>query len=148
MGTNEIIIRFEGIVRHEYFLVVYGVLIYYLILYAIKKDEKGKTFSWKDFKVKYKLHFVISLALWPLIVVFDDELLLEYNQLFNKNVEFGTWFYLSAGPIGNFLYSLVKTIKKNWKSIANILLTKLLMQDGKLPSTTPQDTISGQTDTG
>jgi len=102
------IVQIEAIIRHEYFLVIYGIIVYFTILYSIEKTRKGKVFTWKWFKNEYKDDLFGALMIAPLIVAFDDEMLNWYNNLFEKDIAFGKWFYLCAGPIFNILLTAVK----------------------------------------
>lgn len=102
------------ILTHEYFLVFYGVVIWYVAAWSFEKnkyDRKGKDFSFRDWKRKTYDNFIVTLVVAPLVVVFDDELLALYNQLTGKDVQLGRMIYLFAGPVTDFLYRLIAYFK-------------------------------------
>ena len=105
--TNSIEITIETIFTHEYFMCFYGVLIWYLLLMIIeKKTNKGK-FSFKAQWKRNSLDVVVTLAIAPLIVIFDDEFIDIYNSTFENDIEIGKMVYFGAGPAFNLLVRLV-----------------------------------------
>jgi hypothetical protein len=103
------VVVFESVIKHEYFLVLYGVILYFTVLYSIDTSRLGKRFTWKNFKAQYKDEFILAMMFAPLMVAFDDEMLGWYNNVFEKDIEFGKWFYLMAGPLVTLI---VKAVKK------------------------------------
>lgn len=105
----------EAILSHEYFLAVYGVLLYYVILWSIEKDktdELGKRFDFKKWKSATKDNFIVTLMIVPLIIIFDDEIAGLLNEYLEKDIHFGNMVYLMAGPVTGIIYKLVIKLRK------------------------------------
>ncbi len=87
---------------HEYFLIIYGLFLWHLVRwYRALKRNKKKSFSNREWWKAERNDVLISLAFAPLIVVFDDELLDLYAQLFlhDNTVDLSRhpWVYLLSG---------------------------------------------------
>ncbi len=100
-------ITIEAIFTHEYFMCFYGVLIWYLLLMIIEKKTGKERFVFKRWWKRNSLDVVVTLAIAPLIVIFDDELIELYNSTFENDLEIGKMIYFAAGPAFNLLVRLV-----------------------------------------
>ena len=99
-------VTIEAVLSHEYFLCFYGVIIWYLLLMIIENKTRKNPF---DFKVWWRLNrldVAVTLAIAPLMVVFDDEVVNLYNSIIEKDIQIGKLVYLCAGPAYNFLIRL------------------------------------------
>lgn len=100
-------ITVESVFGHEYFLCFYGVVVWYLFLIII---EKGKTHKPIDIKRWWKsnvLDVIATLAIAPLMIVFDDELVDFYNSIMEKDIVLGKLVYICAGPAYNLVMRLI-----------------------------------------
>ena len=110
----------EAIFTHEFFLSVYGAVLYYVVIWSIARNqiqlENAKTGGRKKFKFKdwFDEHYddmLVTLGIVPLVVVFDDELIQMYNDTMENDIHhLGRLVYLSAGPVTNLVYSGVKKV--------------------------------------
>ena len=108
-------ITIEAVLTHEYFLCMYGVLIWYLIFISVEKRIAIKNKKHFDKKKWWKLNsldVLITFAIAPLVVVFDDEIVDTYNSFAEKDIVLGKLVYLCAGPVFNFLLRFVTGFKK------------------------------------
>ena len=93
---------------HEYFLVFYGLIIWHLIRWyrAHQKAEKDDhfDFDFRDWAKREKNDIIISLAFAPLVIVFDDEVLMLINKIKDTGFyEMEKWMYPLSGFIINRL---------------------------------------------
>lgn len=107
---------FESVFSHEYFLSVYGVLIYYTLILAIEKKlfynkHPKLKFSFKRWKSDNATSFMATILIAPLVIIFDDEIVAVYNGFVEKDIEFSRLIYLCAGPITAFLTGLITRYK-------------------------------------
>jgi hypothetical protein len=100
-------VTIEGVITHEYFLCFYGVVVWYAFLAVIEKRFGKQPFVFKEWKKRNLLDFVVTMAIAPLMVVFDDESMGWYNSIFEKDLSFGKEFYLLAGPAYNIIIRLI-----------------------------------------
>lgn len=91
----------EAVLTHEYFLCFYGVILWYALLAVIEKTATKKPFVFKEWYKRNILDIVVTMAIAPLMVVFDDELIDFYNGTIENDIEVGKLFYLLAGPAYN-----------------------------------------------
>ena len=103
---------FEAIITHEYFMCFYGVIIWYLILMIIEKKTSNKKFIFKAWRKRNALDILVTFAIAPLIVVFDDEVIDLYNSIIEDDIELGKMVYFGAGPVFNILVRLATGFKK------------------------------------
>ena len=113
-------ITFESIFGHEYFLSVYGVLIYYTFVCAIEKKmfhtkHPKLKFSFKRWRSDNIVNFMATILIAPLVIIFDDEILGAYNSFVENDIEFSKLIYLSAGPITAFITSWLTKYKGQLK---------------------------------
>jgi len=97
----------EIVLTHEYFLCFYGVVLWYALLAGVEKKFSKKPFVFKDWYKRNILDIVVTMAIAPLMVVFDDELIELYNGTIEEDIEMGKLFYLLAGPAYNVVVRLV-----------------------------------------
>ena len=105
----------SDIFTHEYFMAFYGVVVYYAIIWSLAKNkaEKAKQkFNWKKWKTEVKDNFVVTLLVVPLVIIFDDEIVLLYNNFVEKDIVMGKYIYIMAGPLTDMLFRIVQKFKK------------------------------------
>jgi len=88
----------NSVIFHPYVLAMYGVLIFQLEQYFISKK------SYKEFLRSAKGNIYRSLVWVGLVVVFDDELLSQYNNWAAKDYEqMPLYMYTVAGLFIDFI---------------------------------------------
>ncbi len=100
-------VTIEAVITHEYFLCFYGVVLWYALLAVIETKFNKKHFVFKDWWKRNVLDIVVTMAIAPLMVVFDDELINLYNDTIEEDLQLGKVFYLLAGPAYNIVVRLV-----------------------------------------
>lgn len=110
----------ESILTHEYFIAVYGVILFYtgylLISRSVFKPSKQYSeWSFKKWKSDNKVGFVAMLVFAPLVIIMDDEMLDVYNWYFKGEdvlpaEKLGDIVYLMAGPFAIIVTKLISWI--------------------------------------
>lgn len=103
-------------VQHEYLLAVYGVVVYFAILFSLSKDKYDsahKRFKFKEWWRRHNDNLLVTLMIVPLVVVFDDEIIGLVNAHTEKDIQMGRMVYLLAGPITNLLYKAITKLRRN-----------------------------------
>jgi len=110
-------LTFESIFTHEYFLAIYGIVVYYAIIREytrrdfIKKHPKSK-FDGTAWRKDNMGNFLVTALIAPLVIVFDDEILGLYNGFVEDDVQMGKWIYLMAGPVTDAIFRFFAQYKK------------------------------------
>ena len=106
----------SNVFTHEYFMAFYGVVVYYAILWSLAKNkaEKAKQkFIWKKWKDEVKDNFIVTLLIVPLVIIFDDEIVMIYNNFAEKDIAMGKYIYIMAGPLTDLLFRIVQKFRKS-----------------------------------
>ena len=90
-------------------MLIYGILIWNITEYVTfcnKEKDLAKRKKWRREQLD---DFIMSLAVAPLVVVFDDELLTYYNKLFGSDYQnFDSKIYFISGfVIDRIVYGAV-----------------------------------------
>jgi hypothetical protein len=104
------------IFTHEYFMAFYGVFVYYAIIWSLAKNkaERAKQkFNWKKWKTETKDNFIVTLLIVPLVIIFDDEIVMLYNNFMEKDIVMGKYIYIMAGPLTDFIFRGVQKLRKH-----------------------------------
>lgn len=113
----------ESIMEHEYFIAVYGVILFYgaILLYAIRKFKPVKgvggkmtKFSFKAWRIENTAGFITTLVFAPLVIIMDDEMLDIYNWKYPDQVpaeKLGDIVYLLAGPLATSITMFVSWLR-------------------------------------
>jgi len=109
------------IFEHEFFLAVYGAVFYYVIIWSMernaiqeenKRNGTRKKFTFKKWFDDNYDDMLVTLMVVPLVIIFDDETVIIYNSIFEKDIEgIGALVYIMAGPITNLLYLGIKRLR-------------------------------------
>ena len=107
---------FDG--HHEYLLAVYGVLVWYAILFSMQKDKVDKSEKKISFRkiltswwAKNNDNVFVTMLFAPLTVIFDDEILAVYNQMSDDPLEgVNNLVYISAGPLVSVIFIGIKKL--------------------------------------
>lgn len=105
----------DSLYAHEYFLCIYGVILWYLLWATIEKRIAVKNKTKLLFKNWWKLNrldIITTFAIAPLVVAFDDEIILFYNDFVENDIQLGKLVYLSAGPVFNIALRFITGFKK------------------------------------
>jgi hypothetical protein len=110
--------------EHEFFLAWYGAVFYYVIVWSMARNsvheynknlEPGQKRQKFTFKAWFDEHYddmLVTLMVIPLVIIFDDESIVLYNSIFEKDIEnLGALVYIMAGPLTNLLYLGVKKLR-------------------------------------
>ena len=91
-------ITLNDIIGHVYFLTIYGVFVYYAILFRIWKtrNKKGRL---KEWFITAMPGFIATLIVAPLVVIMDEEIVYLLNRWFKWELTFGAWIYVMSGPL-------------------------------------------------
>lgn len=110
----------ESILTHEYFIAVYGVILFYtgylLISRSVfKPSKKHPEWTFGKWKSDNKVGFVAMLIFAPLVIIMDDEMLDAYNWYFAGDdvlpaEKLGDIVYLTAGPFAILSTKLISWI--------------------------------------
>ena len=99
-----------NVVTHEFFLAMYGVLVWYAGVYALdKKANKRLTFT--KWRKDNNANIFLTVLLAPLVIIFDDEAIFLINHLTGGNYEMNEFVYVCAGPITSGVYKLMTRLK-------------------------------------
>lgn len=121
----------EGLFDQKLFLIIYGLLFYYLVVWSMarngKKNLRNARLKLCDSKAeramvyadeKYEFHFkhwahdqkdefIVALAASVLIIEFDDVVIEVINNQLEKPITAGNWVYLCGGVVGDLVARLV-----------------------------------------
>jgi len=91
------------ILTHEYFIAVYGVTLWYAILFVIhaksSKTKKGGEL-WKSFWGEKKYNIGLTYFFLPWFIMFDDDVIGLYNKTSEFDINPNSKIYYSlCGPI-------------------------------------------------
>lgn len=94
---DDYLLQIKAILLHEYSLALYGVILW----------QVEQAFVVKDWTIKHSIRNVGRSLIWVgVIVVFDDELLAQYNKIVILDYkEAPFWLYIIAG----FLIDIVRS---------------------------------------
>lgn len=126
--TDMDIQQLEAIMTHNYFLGVYGAILFWLVQFSVYREKIKRELIAGHEKptIKKVIHryfdeywdeMVITLAVTPLLVVFDDEILAGFAkwQEIEDPGEFHQVVYISAGVVTMLLIKLVQWLNSKWK---------------------------------
>lgn len=105
----------EGGILAQWLWALFGVLIYNYLSFTIVKDEAddvSKNFKFKPYALKRWDNWVWSLLCVPIIVVYGDDLWYYAMAYFEKDWEFRSVVYLTAGVVAEGLYYLLRKALK------------------------------------
>lgn len=104
------------VVLHHFWLVLYGIIGWWLILWSIAKsrhDNKNGRFVFKHWWRKYYDEFVVTLFVGLSFIIFDDEIKELIKDITDYDLEYQEYHYLLAAPVTDIFYKLVSIWKKN-----------------------------------
>jgi len=77
-----------------------------------KRNGTRKKFTFKKWFDDNYDDMLVTLMVVPLVIIFDDETVIIYNSIFEKDIEgIGALVYIMAGPITNLLYLGIKRLR-------------------------------------
>lgn len=105
-----------GLLTHPYLLGIYGALLFWIASWSIARSKE----SWQGIKSFRKWghdnidEIIVTFAVVPLVVIFDDEILNLYSRYQNiENVqEFHKMVYLSSGFLSMLILKIIKKFHK------------------------------------
>lgn len=100
------------IITHEFFLAMYGVLVWYSGVYALDKKHR-KNLTFKKWRTENNANIFLTVLLAPLVIIFDDEAIFALNHLTGGSYEMNEFIYVCAGPVTSGFYKLITRIKGN-----------------------------------
>lgn len=108
----------EKALTHEYFIAVYGITLWYFILFVIYANSGKKKRTSEEFKEWWrekKLNIILTYFFLPYFIMFDDELIKLYNNTVEYDIPTGSKiFYSLCGPfLELFVIRWVVRVKKD-----------------------------------
>lgn len=102
---------YEYVVMHHFWLVMYGIIGYFLILWTIAKSRaQGHFKASKWWRHNYD-EIIVTIFIGLSFIIFDDEVE-EILKDFGYIIDFKTYHYLMAGPVTDLLIKTVYLFKK------------------------------------
>ena len=102
--------------QHEYLLSVYGVLVWYAIMFSMSKDKydkEAKKFKFRKWWSSNNDNVFVTILFSPLTVIFDDEIVSIYNRMATDPLEgVNNLVYISAGPLVSLIFMGIKKLRK------------------------------------
>jgi hypothetical protein len=78
----------------------------------LEPGQRKRKFTFKAWFDEHYDDMLVTLMVVPLVIIFDDETVIVYNSIFEKDIEgIGALVYIMAGPITNLLYLGVKKLR-------------------------------------
>lgn len=112
----------SGIVDSPWLWAVFGVLMYNYLVFNLAKDEldeAGKSMKLKDYAKNHWDNWIWSLFCVPVVVIFGDQLFYYLMEYFEKDWQFHSVIYLSAGALAEGLYYLLKKVAVIKRALSN-----------------------------
>ena len=106
----------HNVAGHEYLLSIYSVIVWYVILFSIAKDKRDDKNG--EYKIAWwwklnKDNVLATLMICPLVVVFDDELLVLYNEWVDNPIKgVNNLVYVTAGPLTSLIMKGITKLAK------------------------------------
>lgn len=106
MSAQDVLTGVEAVLTHEYFIAVYGVTLWYFILFVIYANgskKKRTADEFRDWWNDKKLNVFLTYFFLPYFIMFDDELIKAYNNAVEFDIPNNSKiFYSLCGPFLEF----------------------------------------------
>lgn len=102
------------VLGHHFYLVFYGIIVYWLILWSIAKSREDSKNGNFDFRRWFKRNYdeiILTCFIGMSFIIWDDEIEELVIEGMKYDLDFKTYHYFFAGPFSDLLIKFVKLAK-------------------------------------